>query len=102
MIEKIYVVVTESYDYFGGHRFGKEYFTNLTDAFAHYKKMVKYTRFYDDGGFYRTEKPSGYFVFKEQKQPKHGRVLGYQPVRVEQKEVEEAHFFNFDDEEIII
>lgn len=96
MVAYTYVVEAESYDYFGGHRLDKKRFNTLMEAWATYVKWRKYDRYYDDGAFYRTHKPRLVVSVIEERQPKHGRVLGHKPTKLSWDELP------WQDEDIII
>lgn len=52
-----YIVIIESYDYFGGHKFEHYNFKTLIEAWNFFKSNLKYAYHYDDGSFCKINKP---------------------------------------------
>ena len=93
-----YIVITESYDYFGGHKRKYNKFDTLIEAWNFFKSELKYVYHYDDGSFSSVEKP---FIVWDWEKPKHT----YHNVRWMKKAIATPLYediFNIDDEDILI
>ena len=74
----LYIVETQSYDYFVGAKTFKEEFNSLLEAWAYYTSRKNEDLNYEDH-YESTKKPCWVWENKKTTQPKHGRVLGYAP-----------------------
>ena len=68
MLKKMYRVVVEKYDYFGGDKTITRHFGTLLGAWGFYKKKVKFDFEYDDA-YQHTRLPHGFFCNVEPENP---------------------------------
>lgn len=82
MIEKIYIVECIFFDCFTGTKQTYKRFATIKEAYRFYRNELLKGFDYGDA-YYSVRRPNGCFSFKEEKQPKHGLVLGHKPNEME-------------------
>ena len=93
-----YIVIVEHYDYFGGHKIENNKFDTLIEAWNFFKSHLKCVYHYDDGSFWRIEKPILRWKWEKTKHVYHN-------VRWLKKTLQPPvykNIFDIDDEPIII
>ena len=102
MLNKIYYILVERYDYFGGHKHDLKKFDNLLDAWNEYKRLKKFDYSYDDGSFSSTKLPYNRFVYEREYNNRFHARSKYEWERIKERQEIEKHndFPIFDEAEL--